>query len=539
MKLNWDIIFDHLSQSVSLEHFGTQKQGLILKRPLLYAGNHKAFAPDQLYVAFSNQLPTNPVFSGEGATIICVKGRPPAIYMTGACICMIVMDDTDIFTIFNLLQEIYNRFDAWEEHLLQILDTTADIQELLEISFPIFENPMVVLGQDYHYLGYSNIINLRDDLAIFRPDQDGKIKSEILSASIFEGDTNMSMTNPFCILSDGNVHFSINLFDHGIYVGNLKIAFVLRPFRSSDNILCQYLAKILEKVFPKLSDLSYSGVGTLREIFQSLLSGIPLSTSKRQYLAAGNASGSYICLKMVRGERSKRKVPSAYFCDHMESTFPHSVAFEHDTSIVAFINVNVLGLPDLELRQHIADLLQKMNLKAGISNAFSDLYSVHYYYRQACIAFELGAPLHLQQSEFFFDDYTLNYMMYSCTGEFPVDKLYSSGFLHLLEYDAASQADYLGTLQTYLDNNMNIAKTAKDLFIHRTTLLERLKRIENLLNTDLKDPNQRLYLNLILKFNEIRRKLPEEKQITARPLPAPDKPVSIPKPIYQELETLL
>ena len=36
MKLNSDIIFDSLSQSVALERYGSQKQALELKRPLLY-----------------------------------------------------------------------------------------------------------------------------------------------------------------------------------------------------------------------------------------------------------------------------------------------------------------------------------------------------------------------------------------------------------------------------------------------------------------------------------------------------------------------
>ena len=539
MKLNSDIIFDSLSQSVALERYGSQKQALELKRPLLYTGVKKEFQPNQLYVTLPGQLPADPVFPGRGTTIVCVGGRPPAIYLTGTCVCMLVRDTTDIFTVFNQIQETYDRFDTWESEMNRILETTADIKELLEASFPILENPMVVIGQDYHYLGYSSIIDLRDDLSMFRPDRDGKIKPDILAASIYGGDTNMSMTNPFCILTDGRAHFSINLFEQGTYAGNLKIAFVLRPFRESDNILSQYLAKMLEKAIPKLKDLSYSGAETLRGIFLDLLRGMPLSTSRRQYLAVGNAAGVYLCLKLVRGERSRRKVPVAYFCDHIESTFPGSVAFEYNSSIVAFLNIQAVKLSAPQLDQRIIGLLQEMNLKAGISNSFSDLYSVHFYYRQACIAFELGSPQSPEQCKFSFGDFALNYMLYSCTGEFPVDKLYPDGFRRLMEYDSAAQVNYLETLRVYLNNNMNIAKSAKDLFIHRTTFLERLGRIESLLGMDLKDPSQRLCLNIILKFSELRgNELP--RRLPKPPEPEPEAPRDpMPQMEYQELETLL
>ena len=49
---------------------------------------------------------------------------------------------------------------------------------------------------------------------------------------------------------------------------------------------------------------------------------------------------------------------------------------------------------------------------------------------------------------------------------------------------------------------MNITKTSEDLFLHRSTLLERLKRIENLLQADLSDPDQRLRLLILLKIME-------------------------------------
>ena len=46
---------------------------------------------------------------------------------------------------------------------------------------------------------------------------------------------------------------------------------------------------------------------------------------------------------------------------------------------------------------------------------------------------------------------------------------------------------------------MNITKTALDLRIHRSSFLERLRNIEALLGNDLDNPQQRLYLQIILE----------------------------------------
>lgn len=58
----------------------------------------------------------------------------------------------------------------------------------------------------------------------------------------------------------------------------------------------------------------------------------------------------------------------------------------------------------------------------------------------------------------------------------------------------------LETLERYLDLAGNAHATAKQLRLHRATLYYRLRRIEELAETDLKDGNERLCLHLTLKL---------------------------------------
>ena len=66
-----------------------------------------------------------------------------------------------------------------------------------------------------------------------------------------------------------------------------------------------------------------------------------------------------------------------------------------------------------------------------------------------------------------------------------------------LKYQDEANGSYLyETLRAFLQNQQSATKTAAALFIHRSTLLYRLDKIENLLKSDLSDPDEQLYLML-------------------------------------------
>ncbi|MDO5544746.1 MAG: helix-turn-helix domain-containing protein [Eubacteriales bacterium] len=519
MKLSGDILYDHLKDLYKVKRYGTRSERLVLCRPLLYTGADNEFLSGRVYVAFSDQLPGDPVLKSE-SVLVCVGGNPATRYLTGCADCIVVSGQSDLFTIFNQIQEIYDKFDRWELALQDILDTDAEVNRILEASAPIFENPISVIGSDYQFLGYSKIIDELDSLKIYRPDENNRLPFESFSNSITGVDSNMALTTPFCLKVNGKEHLVSNLFENGVYIGCLKVACVLRPYRTSDNLLAQYLAHILEKAIPRLSNLSYSSVDIRRDMFKKLLLGAPLEVTRRQQLTLVNETEEYLAMKIVRSQRVKKKVPAVYLCEYLESAFPGSVAFEYQSAIALFVVVREQNGGIEKVRSILSDTLKPMQLRAGVSNRFSNLALARLHYQQACIAMEFGTFRRPNYVYYLFSDYVLRYMMYSCMGEFPSTLLFTEGFRRLEEYNRQASADYLETLQIYLNNNMNVTKTAEDLMIHRSTLLERLKRIEKLLESDLKDPDERLCLSIILKIDQIQRKDAREEYKEKFPEPA-------------------
>lgn len=72
----------------------------------------------------------------------------------------------------------------------------------------------------------------------------------------------------------------------------------------------------------------------------------------------------------------------------------------------------------------------------------------------------------------------------------------------LLDYDRAHATSYTHTLRIYLYNNCNITKTARQLYVHRQTLLKRLEKIEKIGRFDLDDYYTRNYMAITLMFHD-------------------------------------
>ncbi len=83
-----------------------------------------------------------------------------------------------------------------------------------------------------------------------------------------------------------------------------------------------------------------------------------------------------------------------------------------------------------------------------------------------------------------------------------MESLCSQGLLALLEHDRNRGTEYVKTLDTYLKNETSMSKTAADLYIHRSSLLKRLNKIERIMQEDLQDPNVRLYYRICLALRE-------------------------------------
>jgi purine catabolism regulator len=94
--------------------------------------------------------------------------------------------------------------------------------------------------------------------------------------------------------------------------------------------------------------------------------------------------------------------------------------------------------------------------------------------------------------------------------ETPKEVIYSNYYYRIIEsmdqYDSERGSEILKTLECYLSSFANAQEAAKSLFIHRNTLRQRLRKINEIWNLHLDDPLEMLNLFYAIKIFDLKNK---------------------------------
>ncbi len=511
MKLNTEIIFDNLREQVPARLLGIQERGLHLGRPEHYLGTERTFHAGRFYVLRSEQLPQRSAVE-KGAAILCIGKSMYLPYYLEQCGVIQITEKVELPLVFNLLTEIYNKYDAWSEELQAVLNSSGQIRDMVSYSQKIFDNPILVLDANFHFLvhsDYSGIDLAEWEKTLSRHSGDGDLPLPLLGAFLEHGELSTEETDAMLINILDSSTLCVNLFQDKVYSGCLIVDYRQRTHRPSDDALAKYLAGMIEMALRRYSSAASGGRSSLRSVLQRLVNG--LNDMEQKWVLEGRQSGQeYICTK-TQFSRRLAQLPIGYICSVVEKTFPNSAAFEQDGAIVCFVETAALlekGKSCLQVFQkNVTSMFSTLNFDIGISDPFRDIYSAQLYYLQACSALESGKIFAPEEHFYLFQDYVLTELIVNAMGRFPVELYYSDGFRRLVEHDKTSNVSYVETLRVYLEKNMSITKTTASLYINRSTFLERIARIKRELGTDLQAPDERLRLEILLKALQIQESM--------------------------------
>ncbi|MBE3581891.1 MAG: helix-turn-helix domain-containing protein [Thermoanaerobacteraceae bacterium] len=139
-------------------------------------------------------------------------------------------------------------------------------------------------------------------------------------------------------------------------------------------------------------------------------------------------------------------------------------------------------------REELIMLAKNEEVDIGISWPFSDIAEFKRHFNQAVATIKLAHRFGLtgqvlDYSDFYYYDLLNNY-----AGGVPLEHFCHPALRVLREYDRDNNTDLYSTLRAYLECNLNPCAAAKALFIHRNSLIYRIKRIQQLIGLDLNDP---------------------------------------------------
>ncbi|MDD5824225.1 MAG: helix-turn-helix domain-containing protein [Firmicutes bacterium] len=494
MKLNKDIIYNNLKDYMSVKYEGQNGSSkLLLQRPEFYLDRSGFFQENHVYVCSADHLPALPNIE-DNVLLVCLGNAPQLAVFKRRCSLISVDENENIFRVFNIIQQIFNKYEDWETKLNKILRRGSSLQEILDVSKNIFDNPMILIGSDFRYLARTEEKYLRETMNI---NLDGEsFDVDKMSTFLSVQDMSTHVKDPFVISALGTRSLATNIFDGDEYMGCFVVLEAYRELTAADSALSRFLYKFIKQAMLN-NPLISSERSALRRVVKDIIAGVPIAYEQRRIIDLVNSQHAFVCMTL-QPDALTSPFPNGYIPSVLESSFEDALAFEHAGEVIMLLQADKkTGLTDKQ-KDKLLELFEFIDCRAGMSLPFNNLLEVKNYYYQAYSALKNGILMKVDASIYNYDDYIVTELLLNSANGKPAHIFFSSGLTALVEYDRNSQVSYIDTLKIYLDNGMAVTKTAQDLFIHRSTLLDRLAHINRYIGEELEDPEKRLAIRIAI-----------------------------------------
>lgn len=165
------------------------------------------------------------------------------------------------------------------------------------------------------------------------------------------------------------------------------------------------------------------------------------------------------------------------------------------------------------MKQYTIDIAARMTealgglVVAGVGRPAVGLTDLRQSFWEADRAMHLAEQLWNNPRPNFFGDLSLTELLVKMEDENQLRRFCTDWLSSIVDYDQQNSSDLLLTMSVYFSNNGNMAATAKELNVHRNTLVYRLNRVAEITQLDMDDADVQLNLHLAIKAYRLLQKL--------------------------------
>ena len=489
MKLSLSIIEDWLEDLEPEAHF--KGSTLSIKGARVFEPNRES---EYLYVGSMDMIDPN----SNDRRAICVQDED-----------YIVFNTTNMPLLFNKIMDCFTYYNDWETKCRILLSKHCSLNDILEVSIPIFKEYLLMLDRNFFIIASAKGIN-EDNI---QPSSKQKMNldfwNDIISTNIVPI---KSITRTNINLSPISGH-SIKSISMGTGIVPVTIASVsykngMAYYLLLSNIFTEqsearnHLLSSLIYILEEWSDENFLNIshdkhsGFLGKMIkernsdspshlQQFLSQINWNAKcRKQFIQIENSKGSNIVLRQLC--YSLNSLPGCY-CDYDEKY------------IYLLTNLNIIKRKDFY--DNVINLIRKTSCRAGFSFIFSDINLIYTQQELAQTALIFGNPD--SGSINFIDDYIIHAMRCilesGCSKEF-----YHPAVKRLERYDQEHDTDLSKTFLAYLLCGQNCSKTGEKLFLHRNTVEYRINKALECIDVNFDDDQDYIYMliSFLLKYDE-------------------------------------
>jgi len=417
---------------------------------------------------------------------------------------------TNASEILDVLLDIFLEFQDWENQLNQLLFRQGSLDELCEMGETITGNPFCIHDDWFAVTAASEGVSgvMQMDYSALSPR--GAIPRRIVDTFKFDDDYIKTYDQNRAQLwsntpgSDTSRCLYMNLWDGDWYRGRLLCLEGSQRICTAHYAVTECIAQRALLILQQNQQSQVSPYRSTDNVLRQLLEGADAASMEVNALLdtlGWNRMDRFLCI-LLEPQNPQSTVMNHVLHGDLFRQFPQGYILLQGQRQCLILNLSQLKVNEHTLSHQIAPFCLDYCLYAGISSPVYGCTDLQHAFRQAEVALEHAFSLRSEQWIITFSSCSLEYMVRNIHTELPLGQLIAPELFALLEHDRQKDTEYFDTLKTYLLMERDIPKTSQALIIHRTTLLYRLKRIQELTQGNLDDPNLRLYWLLSLYLLE-------------------------------------
>lgn len=138
-----------------------------------------------------------------------------------------------------------------------------------------------------------------------------------------------------------------------------------------------------------------------------------------------------------------------------------------------------------------------------IGNLYKDIIDLRLSFNEALETLKLLNAFGKVKNLAHYEDFKVFHLLSSIKPNDVLLQFFNNTIGKLQSYDLENNTNLMETLVAFIEYNGNISQAAKMIYVHRNTFIYRIDKIKQLLDSDLKDRDELLELNLAIKAMEL------------------------------------
>ena len=502
MKVFSMLMLEHwLGDSLVRCHHGTEEPCCTGGIRLLDDGEHPLM-PSCLYVGTPDTV-RRAVCGGragvQAVAILCAGGEPLEIDVPESL--TLFETSLDLISLYNKVQEHIHVYQDWDSALRQVVYANGGLQKLLRVAAAEIDATILLVNPGYRHIASIVHPAVSEPTAV-ELQENGYLMFETIQGIHHETPLRQSAGGDLVeyVSRESGNYTIIRLIR---YQDNLvaRLCFVLngpRPnfyFSELTRTVAEYVAEYMLGKQGMIYGANAALGALAADLIEGRLTDPDALEQRLKQIKLSVRRFYHVALVQFNGCGEVGGVKWNYAISLLERLFTHCNIATYRGNILMIIRKTDRSSRLSFDEARMMRILEQYDGYAAIGNATEFLMSLPPVYHQTRDTMRIGQTLDPDKRIFFYEDYSM-YQIIEMAADSAQNRLGSQNLAHLcnneiialLMHDKKHGSDLAEVLRVYLRNERNATATAKELYIHRNTMLYKIHKIEEVIGASLDNP---------------------------------------------------